>query len=193
VRWTVFLIAACLFVAMDNSLLKSLRIGEAPNSAVWPAAAGCLAVFVCLFAPRAAALWACWMLGLLIDLTGPIPALSGGTLRILGPAALGFTVAALLVLRFRAAMFRRRILTVGVLTCGFLIVAGLVQMTIGAVQSWYPGGVQYWGSGPASTELFRRMLGALYSGLLGVPIAWLLFKTMPLWSFQSIQRGRPWR
>lgn len=192
-RWTVFLVAACLFVAMDNSLLHSLQIGRPPSAALWPSSAACLAVFICLFAPRATALWACWTLGLLVDLTGPFPTASGSTIRLIGPAALGYTVGALLVLRFRTTVFRRRALSIGVLTCAFLLAVNLVQLAVMAIQSSYAGGPMHGTLPPASGELIRRSLSALYSGVIAVPIGWLLLMSMPLWGFQAMPGARAWR
>ena len=192
-RWGVLLIGALLFVAIDSSLMQALRFGSDINSAVQPQLTPCLAVFVCLMAPRTTAIWACWLLGLLIDLRLMIPFGAPETIRIIGPNALGYVFGAVLLLQLRSMVFRRKALTIGVMTAAFMIAASVVAVTIYVIQSWYPGGPLYWGTGSASAELISRFLTAVYSGLIAMPIGWLLVKSAPLWGFPHIQRVRTYR
>ena len=65
-RWSVFAIAAFVVVVAQLSLRDTLILHSAGE--IRPDFIACLAVFIALFAERSAALWACWILGLLMDL-----------------------------------------------------------------------------------------------------------------------------
>ena len=65
-RWGVFAIFALAVLSIDAGLSDVLRI-----ESLWeirPNLCGVLAVFVALSAPRIAALWGCFVIGLLLDL-----------------------------------------------------------------------------------------------------------------------------
>jgi cell shape-determining protein MreD len=66
VRWIVFAVAALVGLVFDTGLSEVLRIEKLGH--VRPSLCVVVAVFVALSAPRTAALWACLVLGLLLDL-----------------------------------------------------------------------------------------------------------------------------
>ncbi len=61
-RWAVFGLFAFLTLAVDTSLADVVAIGG-----LRPSSCALLAVFIALSAPRLPALWACFILGLLLD------------------------------------------------------------------------------------------------------------------------------
>jgi len=185
VRWGIFAIFALLVLSLDAGLSDVLRI-----ESLWdirPNLCGVLAVFVALSAPRIAALWGCFMIGVLLDLS--IEYTTGGNrgVYLVGPYALGLLAGGWLVLRGRTMVFRRRALTIGVMTVVSLLLAQAIIMMLLVIRSrsWYPGGPIHWPDNAVGIELLRRVLIAVYSGVAAVPGGWLLVRTLPLWGFQT--------
>ena len=178
-RWLVFIVVGLLAVALETSFVDWLftlpALGE-----VYPSLVGVLVVFVALFAPRATALWAAWGLGLLLDLTLPEPS----DLLVVGPHALGFVAGTCVVLYARAMVFRRRALTIGLLTLACLLAAGVVEVTVHTVRLWLGDAALYSAGFHPAIELLRRIAIALYSALLALPVGWMLVRTLPVWGFQ---------
>lgn len=178
-RWFVFIIAAILAVALDSgfSSVFTLRGG-------WfltPSFAACLLAFVALLAPPVVVIWAAWFLGLITDLS-PGLGEAGGSLHVIGPHALGYPLGAWLILNMRTWMFRRRVVTISLLTFLCVLAAGLVQITIGILRFWLPwagGELVPFGAG----EMLHEVGNAAYSALLAIPVGWVLLQTLPLWRF----------
>jgi rod shape-determining protein MreD len=181
VRWGVFAIFGFMALSMDKGLVDLLAFNELGG--IEPSICGVLVVFVSLFATRAVALWSSWLLGLMLDLSTPPPYGDDMIAHILGPHALGFAFGCYLILQVRPMVFRRRALTVGALTFACLLAAYLVWVALFTVRSYYPEPHIFWTSGSALSELARRFFMALYAGVVGVPVGWLLLKTWPIWGF----------
>jgi len=179
------LIFALIGVAIDGGLLDVLRIESLWD--VRPSFCAVLAVFIALSAPRLTALWGCFALGLLLDLSTPYTADGNRMVWLVGPYALGLLAGGWLVVRGRTIVFRRRALTIGVMTLGCLLVAQVIIVVLLMLRSrgWYPGGPVHWTDLSLGIEVLRRILIALYSGLFGVPAGWLLVRTLPLWGMQT--------
>jgi hypothetical protein len=160
-----------------------LRLGEAPGG-IWPSATACLAVFVSLFGSRIAVLWACFALGLLLDLCSSEPA-GGESITVIGPHALGFVAGSILVLQLRTMVFRRRAMTLGFLTLLFALAVDVVAILIFVIRGWFPDLAVTWAQTSAGSELLRRLLMAIYSGIVAIPLGWLLLQTLPLWAFST--------
>jgi rod shape-determining protein MreD len=179
-RWPVFALFAYLFLVLEVSLRNVLILGP-----IGPSFVIVLVVFISLFAPRMTALWACWILGLLADLCTPL--MQGADLvgPLIGPHALGYVFGGYLILQLRAMLFRRRALTLAVMTAICLIAASLVVVFIYAVHGWYPGEELAWADLHPVGELLRRLGVALYSGLLALVIGPVLVWTAPAWAFRT--------
>jgi cell shape-determining protein MreD len=198
-RWTVFLIMAFLALAVDHSFTRVLTVSS-ETMEIRPSITPALAVFVALAAPRMAALWACLLLGLLVDLPFQnTSTVSGaGALVVVGPYALGYVFGGYFICQLRASVFRRRALTIGVLAACLAMAAATVAISCGVIRSWHPaswyaGAPLTWPRGSAGGELLRQLLCSLASGLVAIPVGWMLIRTVPLWGFQHLTRGRGWR
>lgn len=179
-RWPVFAIAAFVVLLAQISARSVLTINSAGGLS--PDLIACLLVFIALFAHRQAALWTCWMMGLLIDLTPPQ---SGLGYPIMGQYTLGYLFGGYVVLQLRTMVFRRRTLTVAFLTFLFLLAAGVAGVFLLALRShFYAAEAAALPTG-ALSEFWRRMLLALYSGVIALPMGWLLLRTAELWGFQG--------
>ncbi len=184
-RWGIFAIFTLLALSIDAGLSDLLRI-----ESLWeirPNFCGVLAVFVALSAPRITALRACFVIGLLVDLSIEHTTGVNRGVYLVGPYALGLLAGGWLVLRGRTMVFRRRALTIGVMTVMSLLVAQaiIVMLLVVRSRSWYPGGPIHWPDTAVGNELLRRILIAVYSGIVALPGGWLLVRTLPLWGFQT--------
>lgn len=183
-RWSAFAVAAFVFVALDRGFMNVFTMPTIGNIA--PNIVITLVVFIALFASRPAALGGAFLLGLLMDLTGPLNGRSGAAvLHLIGPNALGYLFASYVVIQLRTMVFRQRVITVSVLTAAGVLAASLVAITILVIRSTYGEPVVYIASGSALSELIRHLGIAVYSALLALLIAWPLLATTPLWAFQS--------
>jgi rod shape-determining protein MreD len=177
----VFAVVGFVALAMDKGLVDVLALNELGG--IEPSVCGVVVVFISLFASRASALWASWALGMVLDLCTPPPLGELAVAHIPGPHALGLAFGSYLILQVRPMVFRRRALTVGALTFACLLAAYLVWVAIFTARSYYPGPQVFWTSGTALSELARRFFMALYAGVVGIPIGWLLLRTWPIWGF----------
>ena len=176
-RWPVFAVFAFTALALEVSLRNTLRLDS-----LWgisPSFVACVAVLVAVFANRLSALWACWMLGVLMDLVQP----GHDGVRVIGPAAIGFVFAGYMVTLLRTMVFRRKAITMGAMTFVFLLASGIVSVCVVTIRSWYPdeGG----GSWSPMRALASHALEALYGGVVAIPVGWLLLLTLPIWGFPA--------
>jgi rod shape-determining protein MreD len=176
-----FLIAAALALTLDSAIMPLCTLMGATPSLV-----GCVASFVALHAERRAAWWGCWALGLLLDLSSPMP-VGGAVLLVPGPYALGFTAGAALILQARAEVSRHSYVTSLVATFAMLVMASLVWTSIWTVRGWWPDGDWAWMGGPAA-ELGRKAWWSLWTALVAVPVSLVLDRTERWWGFVV-----PWR
>jgi rod shape-determining protein MreD len=184
-KWPLFTLFAFLVVAVQLSLRNVLTLESL--GFITPDLVAVLAVFITLFAHRAAALWACWMLGMAMDLA---PQASTTAAHVIGPHALGYVFGGYVVLQLRTMVFRRRALTMGFLTFACVLAASVVAVAIFTVRSWYAPEIPLQ-AGPVS-EMVRRFGIALYSGLIAIPVGWLLGQSLPIWGFQNAHQRRAW-
>lgn len=185
-RWPVFLVFAFIALALDSSFMAILTLEGLGSIA--PYIAIPLAVYVCLFAARLSALAACLLLGVLMDLTIPPP--GGDVVYVIGPYGLGLLFGGYLVLQMRTMVFRQRAVTIGVLSFAATIATAIVMIAIYMIRSWYGEDVTYPIHNSAAWELFRHIGIAIYTGLIAVPLGWLLLATYPLWGFQAYHSRR---
>lgn len=181
-NWVVYLLSLWIVLGLELGLKPALALG--PTS-VAPSLVVPLVVFVAMHAPAVTALWAATIAGLVLDLTFPIGLEGGGEVRVPGPAALGLTLAAALVLNLRAMLIKRNPLTLGAASgvgAGVLAVVVVVAMSIreatGDPIAWR-----------ATSELGTRVLAALFTGIAGVALALVLFPLAGTFGFSAGAAG----
>ena len=190
-RWPVFLIFAYIALALETGV--SGRLGPGTLGGVSPSFVVLLVVFISLFAPRATALWACWLLGVLMDLSAPCARSGLGGVFLIGPYALGYVFGCVLILQLRALVFRKRVLTFALLTFICMLAISLVVVGVFAIRTWYaesPRPVYF--ETTAMHELLRRFGMSVYTSLLAIPLGWLLVRCHPVWGFASPLQHRGW-
>lgn len=191
-RWPVFLVFAFVFIIIEMSLRELFVLRSVGH--ITPSFMIVLMVYVAMFAPRVTALWAAWLMGLLVDLTHPLEQGAEQVGPLIGAHALGYVFACFLVLQFRALLFRRRALTLALMTMMAFAAASLVVVFVYAIHGWYPNDELVWAERRPSVELTRRLGIAVYSGVLALVLSRVLGWTLPTWGFRAgSQRQAVWR
>jgi rod shape-determining protein MreD len=175
VRWPVALLFAYLALALELAISPALALGQ---TRVAPSFAVPFFVFIALFAPATPSLWTAVLLGLAVDLTSP----RGPTgLVVPGPNALGFLVAAYMVLQVRGFMIRKNPLTLVFLAVVAAALAGLVVVLIFSLRGLYPDPFEFRGS----SELWTRVLSAVYTAATAAVLALPLYILHGLFRFSE--------
>ena len=188
-RALVVIIATIIAMAFDSSFGGVFTLRSAGS--ITPLAMPCLVVFIALFAPQTLVYVLSLMLGVLVDLSPGQGILEGGS-HLIGPHALGYLVTALLVLRIRNVVFRRRVITIAVLTTAAVIVTGATEALVLLVRGILPWTPALKGGG--FSDLIKLFGTAIYTGILAVPLGWCLLATIGLWKFHSpTGRSATWR
>ena len=189
-RWPIFAVFALIGVTLETSLLGVFSLRSLGN--VTPSVVACLVVFIALLAPRWTALWACWVLGLLMDLCAPpYQDTSGHVFQLIGLHAVGYVAGCFLILHLRTMMFRRRVVTISMLTFVCVIAVTAVAGVVYLVRPWYGQGLVDPAGVGALKALLRGVGVAVYSLLLAIPVGWLLVRTIPWWGFHATAHRSP--
>ena len=193
-RWLVFLIFAITAIVLELSFRHVLALRSLGG--VSPSFIAPLVVFVALCASRRSALWACLLLGLLLDMLTQLP-YGKEIAYVPGPHALGYVFGGYLVLQIRAMVFRGRVLTLALLTLALVVAVSIVVVAIYSIRSWYPDSATIYPTKPSALRAMLRQIGVgIYSALMAIPVGWILLQTLPLWSFATagqasrVRRGR---
>lgn len=187
-RWTTFAIFAFVALALDLGLRPLLALGDA---GIRPSFTLILLVYIAMSASPTAVAWAAVILGVLVDLTTPLPFMGQQqSAHLIGPSVLGYLAGGYAALQVRAVIFRQSRLAAPITV---LIGGAFVHLVIVAVLtvrglSFLPATpIAHW---EASDELFHRFLALLYSAVLSVPAVALLGRMDWLWGFGHGQRSR---
>jgi len=185
VRWIPLLILTYLLVVVQTTLGRLLVFSTAIGP-VGPDLLAPLAVFVA-FGARSwpDAMLAAWAMGLAVDLAtagGP----AGAT--VVGPMAVAYALTAGVLFRVREAFFRERVLTQGLLTCAFCLLAHGLWITAQSLLA--PGAVPWslygraWGQ-VAAVGLYTAVLTPLLHYAFSKTRRWIL-----VGSAGAVRRGR---
>jgi rod shape-determining protein MreD len=161
VRWLTFFILAYVAVALQSGLGGFVQINGASPDLVLIAV-----VFICLNAPRDAALLGCFVLGLIHDLL---------TLQPPGTYALAYGLFALLAVKAREELPRNHPLSQATLA----LIGGLITAFILSARGWVR---------PPGASLWTGMLGAVYTAILSPVLIWILQRFRRAFSFAPQRR-----
>ncbi|MCH2142391.1 MAG: hypothetical protein MK077_05280 [Phycisphaerales bacterium] len=181
-RWIAFLIAAMIAVAIDSGLVGVFTIR--PLASATPSLAAVLLAFVALQTRPSTARWAAWVLGIMLDLS-PTAAGAVGGIPIIGPRTLGCIAAVQVILLVRPVLFRRRIVTIAVMSGVTWATIGLIAAAVETIRWWLPW-THAMAPPPASTRVLTVLASAVYTAVLGLPIGALLVGTAGLWRFEAV-------
>lgn len=173
-------LVAYVLMGLELAMRPALALGQ---SGIAPWLLLPLVVFVAMFAQAGPTLWFALAAGAAMDLTGRLPR-SGGldTVVVLGPQALGFMLAAYLVLQLRGLVIRGNPFSLAILSflagcvAAILAVAVLtLRHQLGAWMGW-PGDIEW----SARAELFARLGSSVYTGLISLVLALVFRRLMGL-------------
>lgn len=164
---------AWLLLGLETGLRPALALGTSGGPGVIaPSFVIPLAVYVAMLAPARAALWACVLLGLALDLTSVVPMASGGPpATLVGPRALGLLALGQFVLAARAIVIRRNPLSLVALSVGGALVAGVVSVALITLRGLYDPIAFRPGS-----ELAAHAGSAVYTGVAALLMSWPMFR-----------------
>jgi rod shape-determining protein MreD len=136
-------------------------------------------VFIAMYAPPVPTLWLALVLGAAVDLTSPRGAAG---YVVLGPYAIGYIVAAYLVLTMRGLMFRRSPLTVVFLSVLASAMAELIVVACLSARAAVYHEALGWNP---SAELVNRLLSSAYTAFTAGLLSLILLPMAPLFGFQE--------
>lgn len=176
-RAWLFVPLALAAVALDSTLMPVLGI-----AGHWPSLTAILMAWVALHASRDAALGAALLVGFYADAHPPAVWAEGSGV-VFGPHMLAWVVAVFAVVEVRDVLFRRNAATVAVAACALVLGQSLVFLVIAGVRVVYADPAPLWGAGSGALALGHDALDALYTGLLALPVGWVLRRTLDWWGF----------
>ncbi|MCC7407726.1 MAG: hypothetical protein IT442_06615 [Phycisphaeraceae bacterium] len=185
-RWPIFFVFLYLTLGLDLGLRGLWQVHGATPSLML-----ILVVYIGLSAPPLAVGWAAILAGILIDL-GRIAPGDGMPLDVVGPAALGMFLAGYAAIQLRGLVLRQSAITLAVTVFFAGLMAHLLTVTLLAVRGWPISPATAVAGWSSAEQLLGRFLDLIYTCLVALPAAKLLFKTDPLWGFTQIpgHRGR---
>ena len=188
-KWSTFAIFAFAALVLELSLTGLVEVAS-----IRPSLLALLALFIALSAARVAALWACFLLGCLADLSSAISYPPGQVAHLLGPHALGFTFGGALVLQIRAMVMQRQLVALCVFSGMFVATASIIVVAVYTARSWFPSFAPEFAEFRPAGELMRRWASALYTAIAALPVGYVLLRWQKLWSFQTLSGGSTnWR
>jgi rod shape-determining protein MreD len=160
-RWLRFFILAYVAVALQSGLGGYVQVhGAAPDLVLMAV------VFICLNAPRDAALLGCFVLGLIHDLL---------TLQPPGTYALAYGLFGLLAVKARDELPRNHPLSHAMLA----LIGGLITAFILSARGWIR---------PPGASLWTGVLSAVYTAVLAPVLIWMLQRFRKAFSFAPQRR-----
>jgi len=171
----LFAVLAWVALGLETGLRPAFAVGDGRIS---PSLVLPVAVYIALFATPLAATWGCLILGVLLDLT------SGRA--VVGPYALAYLLLAQTVIQARGVMMRRNPIVLVLLSVLGGIIVSIVVVAVLTFRALVYGQPAGWHGG---AELGVRLLGALYTGLVGFVMALVLLPMTELFGFpQEVRR-----
>lgn len=171
-------LVAWIALGLELSLRPALALG---STAISPSFVLCIVTLVAMFGQPANVRWTALLMGLAVDLLSTLPlANAAGDVRIIGPTAIAFVIAAQLVMSVRSVMMRRNPLTLGVLAMLAAMASAIALVAIFTLRSLMFDPMSW----SVTHELLVRGGGAIYTGVIGSLLA---FALLPLASVLGLK------
>jgi len=200
-RWLVFILFSYIALALDWGLVALFQVDIGSLHLVRPSFLLILAVYVAWSASPSVVPWAMLSLGVVCDLV-PLPIQGHGQEMlmfgprdvrdyvVIGPCALGFLAGGYVAQLLKGLMSRHSVLAFGIVVffSGIFIHLVIVALlTLRGLPITPAEPVAQW---DAADQLARRFMEMLYTGLLAIPVGFILTQTDPIWNFPLTQRSR---
>ena len=180
-NWLLFALCSWVCFGAQLGLAKHLSAG---SGEIYPSFVIPLLVYISLHAAPRSALWAALVLGCLADLadlSNTHAMTTGSTMQVLGPSALGYLVAAQLVISLRGMVLAQNFFTPIILNLLAAFVAGLVVVAVFTVRSFYPDPIAW----QPAHQLMIVGGSALYTAIAAIPVSILLHLVSPWFGFTT--------
>jgi len=162
-NWLAFGLLTWVLLGMETGLRDAIALGDSYRAA--PSFVFPLAAYIAMAAPGPTARWAALVLGILVDLLASINhGDAAPSLTLVGPHALGYLLAAQLIIIIRALLFPRNPLSLGFVSCAGYVVAQIVVVSLYTLRHALMPQMMW----EATPELFARLWASLYTGGIGV-------------------------
>jgi len=180
-KWIVAIPVLFAALILDVSFMSAFEVGG-----ITPKLMVVVVAYCAMHADGSLVRWFALLAGFLMDLSEP--SLSGprAPLYLIGPWTLGMLFGAEAVMSMRGLLVRRNPLAVGAMSFLLSLTSGLFWTAWWALRSWYPDSPPPWGEGAALDELSSQFLGAISTGVCGIPVGWLLLRFSAVWGFPSV-------
>jgi hypothetical protein len=166
-------------LGLELGLKEALRLRDLP---IAPSFVFCCLTLVAMFASPQAVRWTALAVGLMMDLLSVLSLRDSlADVRILGPNMLGFLVGCEVIMLVRGSTIRRNPLTLGFLAGTGALASAVVLVCIFTLRAWIldPLTWNLW------FQTWTRSLSAIYTGLLGIVLAFALLPLAPLLGMQT--------
>ena len=179
-RWSVFIIFAYLFIAVQLGLGDLFEVRE-----VRPEFLFIFMIFVAALAPTQIVFKSAVVLGILSDLFTVYLTTEHQNITIIGPHALGYMLGAALALQVRTMLFRQHPVSITLMVFMGGLTAHLTTIFLISIRWLLGEWITVW---PAyqwspTDQLVERFLMVLYTTIMALPVAWILLRLAPLFAF----------
>ncbi|MDX2117977.1 MAG: hypothetical protein SFY96_07340 [Planctomycetota bacterium] len=182
-NWVAFALFSWVLLGLETSMRGTLALGDAYRAS--PSFVFPFAAFLAIAAPSTTARWSALLLGLLVDLMTSLETRdAGASITLLGPNALGYLLAAQLIIIIRALLFPRNPLSLGFVSFAGYLVAQIVVVALYTLRHRFDPSMVW----EATPELVSRLLAALYTGGVAVLLGMLF---IPFAGVLGLQIGSP--
>jgi len=184
----LFVLLLWVALGLEVGLKEALRLRDLP---IAPSFVFCCVTLVAMFASPSVVRWTAIAVGLMMDLLSVLPVRDSlADVRIVGPHMLGFVVGCEIIMLVRSSTIRRNPLTMGFLAGIGAMGGAVVMVCVFTLRAWVldPLVWDLW------FQTWTRTLSALYTGIVGVVLAFGLLPLAPLLgmqtNFPSVGSGR---
>jgi len=175
----LFVLLLWVALGLEVGLKEALRLRDLP---IAPSFAFCCLTLVAMFASPHVVRWTALAVGLMMDLLSVLPLRDSlADVRIVGPHMLGFLVGCEIIMLVRGSTIRRNPLTLGFLAGTGALASAVVLVCVFTLRAWVLD--------PLTSDLWfqtwTRCLSAIYTGFLGVVLAFALLPLAPMLGMQT--------
>ncbi len=179
----LWVLVVWMAMGLELGLREALRLRDLP---IAPSFVFCCLTLVAMFASRTTVRWTALAIGLLMDLLNSVPMQGSlADMRIIGPHMISYLVGAEVIVLVRSSTIRRNPLTLGFLAGLGALAGAIVFVVVMTMRGWFLDNIEWsiW------FQLWTRFLSAMYTGLLGIVLAFGLLPLAPYLGMQTNVSG----
>lgn len=178
----LWILIVWMALGLELGLREALRLRDLP---IAPSFVFCCLTLVAMFASRTTVRWSALAIGLLMDLLNPLQMQGSiADVRVIGPHMISYLIGAEVIVLVRSSTIRRNPLTLGFLAGLGAMAGAIVFVVVMTIRGWFLDNLEWsiW------FQIWTRLLSAIYTGLLGIVLA---FGLLPLAPYLGMQTNTP--